>query len=154
MLLFVEKRQGNTRVAVPEANKDGTDETREGPIVYVCVTCRLAGDPDEGPRAGRMLADATTEAARGTGVSVRHVECLANCSRSLSAAMRKKNSWTYVFGELNAPDDAAALVEGAKLLATAEDGILPWRGRPQALKGGLIARVPPLVLGPFPEDFE
>ena len=154
MLRFVEKRRGNTRGARPEANKDGTDETPEGPIVYVCVTCRLAGDADDGPRAGRVLAEAVIEAARGTGVSVRHVDCLANCRRSLSAAMRKKNSWTYVFGELNAPDDAAALIEGAKLLATAEDGIRPWRGRPQALKGGLIARVPPLVLGPTPEDFE
>ena len=141
-------------MTLPEANKDGTDEISEGPIVYVCVTCRLAGDADDGPRAGRMLADATTKAARGTGIAVRHVECLANCSRSLSAAMRTKDSWTYVFGELSAPDDAAALIEGAKLLASASDGILPWRDRPQALKSGLIARVPPLVLDPIPEDFE
>jgi predicted metal-binding protein len=36
------------------------------------------------------------------------------------------------------------LVEGAKLLAGAADGILPWRGRPEILKRGLIARVPPI----------
>jgi len=37
-----------------------------------------------------------------------------------------------------------ALVEGARMLAGAADGILPWRGRPAPLKRGLIARVPPL----------
>ncbi|WP_342021990.1 DUF1636 family protein [Methyloceanibacter stevinii] len=92
--------------------------------------------------------------AHGTGVTVRQVECLANCRRSLSAAMRKKDSWTYVFGDLTAPDDATALIDGAMLLAESDDGLLPWRGRPEALKGGLVARVPPLVLGPIPEDFE
>ncbi|MDJ0511834.1 MAG: DUF1636 domain-containing protein [Methyloceanibacter sp.] len=141
-------------MTLPADVKDGTAEAPEGPIVYICVTCRKAGDADEGPRAGLLLAEATAEAARGTDVAVRHVECLANCRRSLSAAMRKKDSWTYIFGELNAPDDAAALIDGAQMLAGAEDGLLPWRGRPDVLKGGLIARVPPLVLGPIPEDFE
>ena len=35
------------------------------------------------------------------------------------------------------------LVQGAKLLAGSADGLMPWRGRPDALKRGLIARVPP-----------
>jgi predicted metal-binding protein len=39
---------------------------------------------------------------------------------------------------------AGALVEGARLLAGAPDGILPWRGRPAPLKRGLVARVPPI----------
>ena len=34
--------------------------------------------------------------------------------------------------------------EGARLLAGAADGIMPWRGRPEILKRGLIARVPPI----------
>ncbi len=40
--------------------------------------------------------------------------------------------------------DAQALVQGAQLLAGSADGLMPWRGRPEALKRGLIARVPPL----------
>jgi predicted metal-binding protein len=48
-----------------------------------------------------------------------------------------------VFGGLDL-DCAAALVEGARLLAGAADGVMPWRGRPAPLKRGLIARVPPL----------
>ena len=112
------------------------------PLIYVCVTCRRAGDPDAEPRPGAVLAEATERAAAGSGVEVRRLRCLANCTRGPSAAMRCNGSWTYVFGGLDAAN-AAALVAGAKLLAGASDGILPWRGRPEILKRALIARVPP-----------
>ena len=112
------------------------------PLIYVCVTCRHAGEPDVEPRPGALLADATEQAAAGTEVEVRRLRCLANCTRGPSAAMRCNGSWTYVFGGLDATT-ADALVAGAKLLAGASDGILPWRGRPEILKRALIARVPP-----------
>ena len=112
------------------------------PLIYVCVTCRRAGDPDAEPRPGAVLAEATERAAAGSGVEVRRLRCLANCTRGPSAAMRCNSSWTYVFGGLDAAN-ADALVAGAKLLAGASDGIMPWRGRPEILKRTLIARVPP-----------
>jgi predicted metal-binding protein len=112
------------------------------PLIYVCVTCRRAGEPDAEPRPGALLADATEQAAAGTEVEVRRLRCLANCTRGPSAAMRCNGSWTYVFGGLDAAN-ADALVAGARLLAGAIDGILPWRGRPEILKRALIARVPP-----------
>jgi predicted metal-binding protein len=113
------------------------------PTVYVCTTCKRAGEPDSEPRPGALLAAATEQAAAGTEVSVRRLRCLANCNRGPSAAMRCNGSWTYVFGGLDAAN-AEALIEGARLLAGAADGILPWRGRPDILKRGLIARVPPI----------
>jgi predicted metal-binding protein len=116
--------------------------------VYVCITCQCAGVPESEPRPGALLAEATVRAAEGTGVIVRRVRCLANCSRGPSAAMRCNGSWTYIFGGLGT-DCATALIDGARLLAAAADGILPWRGRPEPLKRGLIARVPPLD---FEED--
>ena len=30
--------------------------------------------------------------------------------------------------------------------ATSTDGLIPWRGRPDSLKRGLVARIPPLDL--------
>jgi predicted metal-binding protein len=116
---------------------------KPSPLIYVCVTCRRAGDdPETEPRPGAVLAEATEKAAAGSGVEVRRLRCLANCTRGPSAAMRCNGSWTYVFGGLDAAN-AEALVAGAKLLAGASDGILPWRGRPEILKRALIARVPP-----------
>jgi predicted metal-binding protein len=72
------------------------------------------------------------------------VKCLANCNRGLSAAVRRNHAWTYVFGGLDPVNGPAALVEGARLFSHAADGVMPWRGRPEALKRGLIARTPPV----------
>ena len=113
------------------------------PVVYVCITCKRAEEPDADPRPGALLAAATVQAAAGTEIEVRQLRCLANCTRGPSAAMRCNGSWTYVFGGLDV-SCAGALIEGARLLAGAADGILPWRGRPDVLKRGLISRVPPL----------
>jgi predicted metal-binding protein len=113
------------------------------PVVYVCITCKRTGEADSHPCPGAVLASATEKAATGTEVEVRRLRCLANCTRGPSAAMRCNGSWTYVFGGLDVTC-AEALVAGARLLAGAADGILPWRGRPEILKRGLIARVPPI----------
>ncbi|HEX5930689.1 MAG TPA: DUF1636 family protein [Methyloceanibacter sp.] len=112
--------------------------------IYVCITCRRQGEPEIDPTPGLRLARATSRAAEGTGVAVRRVRCLANCNRGLSAAIRRDGAWTYVFGGLDPDRDAAALVEGARLFAAAREAIMPSRGRPEILKRGLIARVPPI----------
>ena len=120
------------------------------PTVMVCITCRAATDLTaasdlDAPRPGSALADATTIEAAGTDdVSVQRIRCLGNCSRGLSAAIRCENSWTYIFGGLDPARDGPSLIIGAQLLAQATDGIMPWRGRPESLKRGLIARIPPI----------
>jgi predicted metal-binding protein len=113
------------------------------PTIYVCTTCRPPGEPDSAVRPGAFLATATAQAAAGTEVDVRPMRCLGNCSRGASAALRANGSWTYLFGGLDATC-AEALVEGVRLLARATDGVLTWRGRPERLKRGMIARIPPL----------
>jgi predicted metal-binding protein len=118
--------------------------------IYVCITCRGPGGLERDPLPGAILAAATAQAAQGTGIKVRPIRCLANCSRGPSAAMRANGSWTYIFGGLD-PACAPALVVGARMLAHALDGILPWRGRPEVLKRGLCARTPPLDFNEDPE---
>ena len=116
--------------------------------VMVCTTCRRAGDAEDAPRAGAGLAEALAAAADGAEVVLRPVQCLANCSRGPSAALARPGAWTYVFGNLDPVEGASALLEGARLLAAAPDGLMPWRGRPEALKRGMVARVPPLEAAP------
>jgi predicted metal-binding protein len=111
--------------------------------IYVCVTCRGGRPLDLVPVPGAELAAATMRAADGTGMVVRPIRCLANCNRGLSAAVRRDGAWTYVFGNLDPATGASALVEGARLFAKAPDGLMPWRGRPEPLKRGLVARTPP-----------
>ena len=126
---------------------DGTVRSAASAVIYVCTTCRRPDDPEDYPRPGTSLADATIRAAQNSGVAVEPLRCLANCKRGCTAVMRRTDpsapAWTYVFGHLDPAADAQALVLGAKLLAGSADGLMPWRGRPDALKRGLIARVPP-----------
>jgi predicted metal-binding protein len=133
-VIVVDTQTGTERAAADAA---------AAPIIYVCITCRGTEPPESIPCPGARLAAATMRAAQGTEVEVRPIRCLANCSRGPSAAMRRNGSWTYVFGDLDVTC-ADALIDGARLLARAADGILPWRGRPERLKRGLITRVPPL----------
>jgi predicted metal-binding protein len=110
--------------------------------IVVCASCRDETGSDAHPRAGALLARNTEDAAAGA-VQVRSVECLGNCKRRLSAALLRDGCWTYVFGDL-AADSGADLVAGAHLFANSTDGLIPWRGRPDSLKRGLVARIPPL----------
>lgn len=111
--------------------------------ILVCSTCRDETGSDAHPRAGALLADDTRSAAADDNIRVLAVECLGNCKRRLSAAMLRDGAWSYVFGDLT-PASGADLVAGARLFAGSTDGLIPWRGRPDSLKRGLIARIPPL----------
>lgn len=113
-----------------------------GVTVVVCETCRDALGSEDGPRPGALLAEATRNAAAETFVKVQQVACLGNCKQRLSAALLRDGCWSYVFGNLTV-DSGPDLIAGATLFATATDGVLPWRGRPDALKRGLVARIPP-----------
>ena len=101
-------------------------------------------------RQGSLLAEDTRRAAAGTGVVVRHVGCLGNCRRGLSAAIFRTGCWSYVFGGLGVTS-GGDLVAGARLFATSTDGFMPFRARPEALKRGLVARIPhPDILKELP----
>lgn len=128
---------GEAHMTIPRAIGQAT--------VLVCTTCGAAGAAAGALPAGLLLARRTAAASAHAAADVRveGVRCLANCSRGPSAAIRCDGAWTYIFGQLDESRDGPALVAGARLLAVAADGLLPWRGRPEVLKRTLIARLPP-----------
>ena len=114
--------------------------------IYVCTTCRLTGEPSEpvADRAGaRLHAALLVAAAQTPDIAVRGVECLSVCKRPVTVGFASEGKWTYLYGDF-APDSAKSLLEGARLFATAPDGLIPWKQRPDALKKGVVARLPPL----------
>ncbi|ESY70770.1 MULTISPECIES: DUF1636 family protein [Mesorhizobium] len=124
-------------------NSSADSDALSGVTVIICASCRDETGSDAHPRAGELLAQDTRNAASGEDICVRTVECLGNCKRRLSAAILRDGCWSYVFGDLTTAS-GADLVAGAKLFATSTDGLIPWRGRPDSLKRGLVARIPPL----------
>lgn len=134
------KIDGDSVTRTDDADPGGSDVT-----IVVCSSCRDETGSDIRPSAGQRLGESTSHAARNTNIRVRQVECLGNCKRRLSAAIFRDGSWSYVFGELT-PDSGPDLIAGAELFASSTDGILPWRGRPDSLKRGLVARIPPIDL--------
>ncbi len=134
-MTLVDETSANAGTAAGRATAEAT--------IYVCVTCRPPGEPDNPFRPGEILADSAARAAEHTGVCVLKVKCLGVCNRPPTVGLRANGSWTYVFSGL-ALDGGADLVEGARMLANDPEGLLPWQGRPKSLKRGMVARVPPL----------
>ncbi|WP_132029754.1 DUF1636 family protein [Aquabacter spiritensis] len=133
--------------AAPECTTagDAPPGPARGPVVtlFVCQTCRLPGGAAEGAPEGAAFAEAVCAGPADPAIAVRAVRCLSNCRRGLSAAMVRRDGWSYVFGDL-LPGSADDLHVGARLFAGSTDGLMPWRGRPDSLKRGMIARVPPI----------
>jgi predicted metal-binding protein len=114
--------------------------------LLVCTRCRAAGADPDAPRAGATLLAATRAAAAGNAaIRVIGIACLSGCKRGCAAAVMAPGKAGYVFGDL--PADAAGatdLLAVARAHETHADGVLPRTDRPERLRGGILARLPPL----------
>jgi predicted metal-binding protein len=120
----------------------GQDRQAAPVRLYVCTTCREADD--NAIRAGARLYAALIAEPADPAIAIIPVECLSVCTRSCAASFAAPGKWTYVYGDLPSESAARILLDGARLYAQAEEGLIPWKQRPNALKKGVIARVPPM----------
>ncbi len=116
--------------------------SREPTTILVCVTCRAEGEPAGAERAGRRLFDVLVGAA-DPEFAVVPVECLSVCKRPCTVGFTAPGKWTYVYGDFTPDIGAPALLAAARLYAEAPDGLIPWKLRPDAIKKGVVVRVPP-----------
>ena len=116
--------------------------------IYVCTTCKLADEAGHAAseRAGARLHRALSALAseRQSPVEIVPVECLSVCKRACTISFAAPGKWTYVYGDLPADTGAEVILDGAALYTATNDGLIPWKQRPEALKRGVISRVPPL----------
>lgn len=123
--------------------------------ILVCATCRAEGEPTlpPGGRAGaRLLASLREAAAADPALEVVAVECLSVCKRPCTVGFAAPGKWTYVYGDLPAESGAAVILDAARLYAATPDGLIPWKLRVDAIRKGVVARVPPLPGGPADTD--
>ena len=113
--------------------------------LLVCVKCRRGAEiPDDERRPGQRLYDSIVEKDLPEGVKVTAVECLQNCDHGCTVALRGGDRWTYIYGNIDEVSQPDLLVEGAALYNATEDGLIPWRSRPEHFKRNCVARIPPI----------
>lgn len=112
--------------------------------LHVCLTCRQV-DEEQAIRDGTRLHDRLISTGAPPTVRIEGVKCLSGCKRACTVALSGEGRWSYIIGDLNADMHAADILRAAELYAAAPDGIVPWRDRPEIMKRGVIARVPPLT---------
>jgi predicted metal-binding protein len=120
-----------------------------GPVtVSVCVSCR--GKNGEPSCAGEDLITALrAELGSDAGdITVRPVQCLGVCRRPTTAAVSAADGYTFLFGDLEPADAAAALARFVRSYRDAAYGFVPWRERGEVLRRGLVARLPPASWSP------
>ncbi len=120
--------------------------------LIICTTCQPAGVSRDLPAAGEALLEAVQiatwgiDAAQQARIRVRGLACLSGCTRACTVAFQAPGKYTYFFGDLIAAGITAAQVLGcAQLHAYSTDGNLLRKERPERLRSGILARLPPLV---------
>ena len=111
--------------------------------IYVCVTCRQDGDTSDMRAGARLHADLVVACAAESEVDIVPVECLSVCKRPCTVSFAAPDKWTYVYGDLPPDTSATTVRDAARLYADTADGLIPWKLRPDAIKKGVIARIPP-----------
>lgn len=119
--------------------------------LFVCKTCatvRVDGKP-QGKSGGQQLLEQLQALHANWELReqfhIQDVECMSACSRSCAISFAAPGKYTYLFGDLPAQDSVSAVLDCAQLYFTRADGYLPWAERPQPLKNGILARIPPLA---------
>ena len=120
--------------------------------LYVCTTCRMGEPaPDGHIVPGARLHAALLAIGAPEGVRIVGVECLSACNAGCAVSLVAPGAWSYVYGRMTEAD-APAIVQGAALYAATDDGIVPWRARPEVFRKQSIARIPPQIPPQIPSQ--
>ncbi len=124
--------------------------------IIVCTTCRPPGASRELSAEGLALFEAVQEAllvceldtGLHEGLQVRGLACMSGCSRACTVTLQARGKFSYYFGDL-VPDaeTAAQVIACAQLHMHSADGNLARNTRPERLRSGILARLPPIGLG-------
>ncbi len=116
--------------------------------ITICDTCKRDGWEERKVEVtdGEHLAELIETAAAGAAqVKTRRHSCLMGCARGCNVTVQAQGKLSYTLGEFEPVQDAAqAIVAYARLHATMENGVVPYRQWPQPIKGHFVTRHPPL----------
>jgi len=114
--------------------------------LVACETCGNAQRDAEGRVPGETLLAALRAALVQAGevpVDVSSVRCLWACKRSCAVALRSRGRVGYLLADFEPTEGSArALIDYAALYAASEDGAVPYKTWPAAIKGHFLCRFP------------
>lgn len=146
-VLYICEVQMTTTINVSPTNPLGVaDHT-----LFVCKTCASVWQEGKrlGESGGQKLLNELQQLAQDWNLRdefpIKEVECMSACNRSCVVAFAAKGKLTYLFGDLAVDGSASAVLECASQYYVKADGLLPWSERPEAMKKGILAKIPPLL---------
>lgn len=121
-------------------------------VLFVCTTCASVWKEGKrvGVSGGEKLLERLIQLHQNWELRdrfpIKPVQCMSACSRSCAVSFAAPSKYTYLFGDLVATDEdsAGAVLKCASQYFTKPDGQLPWSERPEPLKKGILAKIPPM----------
>lgn len=125
--------------------------------LFVCTTC--ASTWQNGQRVGlsggdRLFATLRQKYAQlpeeqQRSLKLESTACMSACSHACAVSFSAPGKYQYLFGDLPYEGDdldakCDAVFECAALYGSKTDGMMGWGERPEGMKKGVIARVPPV----------
>ncbi len=126
-----------------------TQRGATGIVLSVCTRCRDGREPAHaGRRGGARFADRLIDAIHQShgalpAFHLRGVACMSQCKRPCVVALTAPRRYTFVFGDLDPLDHAAAVLDLLPLYAADPQGRMPRPDRPAPLQAGILGRIPP-----------
>lgn len=118
--------------------------------LFVCTSCASVWKDGKrvGTSGGQKLVTQLKELAFNWELKnkfiIQEVECMSACNRSCVVAFAREGKITYLFGDLTAENSTEAILQCASQYYVKSDGLLPWSERPEPLKKGILAKIPPI----------
>lgn len=130
--------------------------------ILVCTTCASTWQNGQrvGTSGGENLFDRLQTHLQDhphEAIALVPTSCMSACSHACAVAFAAAGKHSYLFGDLphdeaNLAQTVAAIATCAQLYADRPDGLLAWGERPEPLKNGVLARIPPVAAGAVRQD--
>jgi predicted metal-binding protein len=123
--------------------------------MFVCTTCAAVweGGKKVGVSGGEKLLQRLQEIHSNWELhqefAIQPVECMSACNRSCVISFAAGSKYTYLFGDISSDlpvSEIEGVLECASKYYTHPQGLLPWSERPDPLKKGILARIPPIPI--------
>ena len=117
--------------------------------LFVCKSCAYSSTQRDylGQRGGYHLLNyllrLQPQWRLATAYAIAPVECLSACNRRCVVAYATPNKTTLMFGDLSPLQSASSILQLAEQYHVSADGLIPRQERPDILRKGILARIPP-----------